>query len=133
MTLAGCRDSAVPPSPLRADANAPIPIQEQYHSITGRVRPGMSMAHARALAGDCTRGRFHGPLTDMSTGVTTYHEEWAWVVDASNGMIVIHSTTGLESDLEKGIVSNVSFSAKHPVHVESNGVKTANNTSEHIP
>ena len=132
VVLAGCRDSANAPRPLHADLGETISIEQRYHSITGRIRKGMSMADARLFLCPCTPTRFHGPETDLSTGTTTWHEEWAWVFRSSNGMIVVHSTTGLQSDLVHGVVSNVSFHRMVPAQVVSNGVKTVN-TLEHIP
>ena len=120
----GCTDA--PPAQARSDVADSIPIEQRYHSITGRILKGMSMAHAKAFLGDCTRARFHGPHTDLSTGITTNYEEWTWVVDASNGQIVVHSTSGLESDLNHGVVASVSYAKKFPVRMTSNGVETAN-------
>ena len=130
VALAGCRDSAKVPAPPRADASEAIPIEERYHSITGLIHKGMSMAHARAILGDCTRGRFHGLLIDASSGYATNHEEWAWVLDSSNGQIVVHSSKGLESDMDNGVVARVSYARKFQAYLVTNETNTANTTSD---
>lgn len=133
LAVSGCGSSTDAPTPSsRVDRAGSTPIAERFRSVTNRIRPGMSMIQAKALVGDCIRARFHGPRTDMSTGTTTNYEEWAWLIDASNGQIVVHSTTGLESDLEHGIVASVSYGTNYPVHSVTNEMNTANNGADHI-
>jgi len=117
-SLSGCQDSTNAPPISRADRSEACPIAERYHSVTNLLRPGMSMAEARALLGDGMRVRRHGPRTDLSTGTTTNYEEWVWVIDASHGQIIVHSTTGTESDLEQGVVASVSYAKKYPTNLK---------------
>ena len=86
-----------------------VPAAVMYNSVTSRIHAGMSMAEVRSIYPDCTRFRFYGPLIDTSDGTSTYFEEWGLVIRCSDGDVKIHSTSGRESDLEHGIVKNVSY------------------------
>ena len=110
LLLSGCAGQPDDMSnPISSGDSRLVPAAVMYNSVTGRIHAGMSMAEVRAIFPNCIPFRFYGALTDVPTGTSTDYEEWSLGISCSDGVVRIHSTTGLESDLEHGIVKNVSY------------------------
>ena len=124
LLLSGCTDKPGATADRTAsDNNRIAPTAAIYNSVTSRIHEGMSMAEVRALFSNCTRFRSHGPCINTSNGTTTYYEEWTLGIRCSDGDVRIHTTTGRESDLEHGIVKNISYGKKIESAILTNSQK----------
>ena len=113
LLISGCADKPGTTDDRAASDNSRIaPTAVIYNSVTSRIHAGMSMAEVRVLFPNCTRFRSHGPRINTSNGTSTYYEEWTLGIRCSDGDVRIHTTTGRESDLEHGIVKNISYGKK---------------------